>query len=1084
MKIREIDDSPEPTDQQKTLSFYKQLKQKDAEQARVADPLALLDAAFDEAVAAAAESELDRELAEQGLDPDTLTQDALELRRALRAESLRRPGAAPQSSPSRPEAAESSAPHDGPSPEAGPAPSGQQVANASSEKRCAPTAPSRRHGVKKLPREKRFAVGLRTDSQLVKERAALEAILHRVQSRSGLCGRIGCKIDVGSPSAPKVALPDDSEGDRHPSIDLLLICRSPDSFSSADAASAFGLFRSSPDFRFWRTAGRPRTLFLVGSLADPAHSDSARQPERAVELRHADADRESVSLLLYDDPKELEQSLQRELVRWLLETRFALQTGGAASAEIEYPPVRARTTLCISVGGAVHLGDGVRGALAIEHLWNRVGALIGRYQAALGGVYLDIAFFHFHGDDSQERAVKAANLLLRTIPSLIDGVQLGKSPEELSVRLAVHNLPDSESEHPALGIPEGLVFLAALTERPEADAGVLVTSSIREHLPTDLSARCRSAGRFCGEPLWLCESRGPTVFLRGRTERQIDELNSQIVRLETAVQAVTAPPRAVLDVASTAVDKIYALLELLAQRIEERRQRAPGESAAVTKLVEAALAQEERTWKLISGMAARRTEPTGDDAWKAPVYLAAARRGPIVARLRGDADADSTGAIPTPEELPFGGSEIVRQGSSHLLSAGLLNGLRHLVHGDDLDRYTTFTNLASKLKGELSAVLGCGQPVPRNEIQQLGSRLWNLVDLVVAEDQSEPRRVERCLLPQIVSGPFSDPRFVALCHFLYDKRDDASWGPEDALRASGAPVRFENVEELWLCRLLTARDPDARRQAVEQVGLGQLWHLLTYPRTPWPAVVTIVERFAKVHLEGHGQICFDCLTSRLARSLEADGTDDSSLPDIKSVLKVYARFDFSAATSTFERLRKLVELFFERAGGSPRQAEEFWRESLEDTVPASVRPERLLGVLSSLPMVVQRHLASEGLYIEHFACHPDYRIARETARFIRPGRLKKVVAPGSLNGRLLRDLLIRSELWNDLGDLEAVLKHPKCDPSFASHQLSRLSKPALLRIVRNPGANPQIRKQAGRIIHVHGFHPRDRPGPKLGRANG
>ena len=651
----------------------------------------------------------------------------------------------------------------------------------------------------RLSREKSFVVGLRTDSRLVKECAALGAILHKVQSKSGLGGRIGCKIDVGSPSAPKVASPDDPEGEKRPSIDLLLICRSPESFSSVDAASAFGLFRSSPDFRFWRTCG-PAAHPLPRRVARrPGAIGFAVQPDRAVELRHADADRESVSLLLYDDPKELEQSLQLELVRWLFKICFALQTGGTASAEIEYPPVRARTTLCISAGGAVHLGDGARGALAIEHLWNRVGAVIGKYQAALGGVYLDIAYFHFHGNDSQERAVKGSeppaahnSVPGRRCPAR-GGARRGVSP----VRLSIHDLPDSKSERPALGIPEVLAFLAALTERPEADAGILVTTSIREQLPADLSGRFRSAGRFCGEPLWLCESRGPSVFLRGRTERNLDELDSQIVRLETAVRATTAPAREVLDVASTAVDKIYALLDLLAQRIEERRQRAHGGGAvAATALAETALAQEERAWKLIAGMNTRRAEPTGDAAWKAPVYLAAARRGPVVARLRGD--ADPTGTIPTPKDLPFGGSEIVRQGSSHLLGAGLLHGLRHLVHGDDLDTYTTFTNLASKFKSELLAVLGCGQPVPRNEIQQLGSRLWSLVDLIVAEDQSEPRRVDRCLLPQIVSGPFSDPRFAALCHFLYDTRDDASWGPEDALRASGAPVQFENVEKMWL----------------------------------------------------------------------------------------------------------------------------------------------------------------------------------------------------------------------------------------------------------------------------------------------
>ena len=66
MKIRDIDGSPEPTDQQKTLAFYRNLKKKEAEQARVADPLALIDAAADEALAAADGPDLDRKLVRRG----------------------------------------------------------------------------------------------------------------------------------------------------------------------------------------------------------------------------------------------------------------------------------------------------------------------------------------------------------------------------------------------------------------------------------------------------------------------------------------------------------------------------------------------------------------------------------------------------------------------------------------------------------------------------------------------------------------------------------------------------------------------------------------------------------------------------------------------------------------------------------------------------------------------------------------------------------------------------------------------------------------------------------------------------------
>ncbi len=1081
MKSHEIDDRPDLTQQQKTLAFYRNCKQKEAKAVRVRDPLALIDDAVDEALAAAAGPDLDQDLAAQGFDPATLARNALRLRTALRAESLRTSEDTRSNSPSGSESPRASASSSPVSVQEAPLATKQRTQQRPVGTGRSTRSPGYLGGALQSSRTKRYVVGLRTDPQLVDERAALAEILHRVQSKSGLGGRIGYSI-VFDPLCSSEATECNRLGvDGEASIDLLLICRSPKSFSApASEASGLALLRSSPDLRFWQDAGRPRTLVLLGALSGAARSPSASPTDRALDLRHADTDRESVSLIGYDDPKELEQILLRELTRWLLETRFALQLGGGTSLQIDYPAVRAHTTLCIAFGGAALLGDSVQGNLAVEHLWNRVAAVIGEYQAALGGVFLDIAFFHFQGFDCHRRAVQAAELLLRTVPSLVDRDKAATNPDDLSVRLCVHELPATTGPSPT--VPEGLVFLAALTESPEADAGILVTASVRQRLPAELSARFRSIGRFCGEPLWLFESRGPTILLRGRTMRRIDELESQIVRLETAVRAAAAPARAVLDVVSTAVDKIYALLAFLANRAQRRRDRAPGELAELTSLVESALGQEERAWHLISEMVARGAESTDDDAWKAPVYLAAARRGPIVAQLR--KVAEPAGTIPTPNELPFQGARIIRAGKDHRLNASLLDDLRHLIHGDDLDTYSTFTNLASNFKSELLAVFGCGQPVPQDEIRQLGSRLWILVDLAVAEDESEPRRVDRCLVPQIASGPFGDERFAALCNFLFDSPKEETWGPEDALRAAGALVRFENVETLWTCRLLTARKPVERLQAIEQVALGRLWNLLTYPRTPWATVVTIVQRFAKVHLEGHGQICFDCLTSRLARTLNAGSGEDHSLPEIREVLKAFGQFDFSVTTSKFEQLRKLVELYIDRTGGPARQAEEFWRAGAQGGVPASAQPERMPEILSALPAVVQRHLASEGRYIEHFACHPDYRIARETARFIRPHRLRQIVAPGSLNGRLLRDLLRQPGLWNDPGDLEVVLNHPKCDPFFANHQLSRLSPQALLRIVRNPGANPQIRRQAGRIIHVHGFHPRGRPGSTLGRAGG
>jgi hypothetical protein len=1024
--------------------------------------LAALEGPYEEAVDAATDEELDEELARLGFDPEEITRSAGTFRRRLHERYLVDAETDAESAcPTGPNEAPGRWPRS-------PYPEGVEADRAEAVEVSGSAAPARRR------------VLVAADRGRVAEASSIRGNVHRLLATTGLAGRLGLRFEViYVEDLGQRAIEAWLRTAQHP-LDLVIACISADASSEVSSWLSHWPLGDVRDQRPENSqqlgdgaARGPRVVELVAVDRCLVGKSRGGPPERVPHPAWFDVGPPDIEVRCYEDAREFEQTCERVLARWLLHVRLELLYG---RVDVPHPPAAARTTLCLSLAGGSALGgDPVEMSEGSVHLWNRIGALIGACEGTLSGRFLDVAFFDFFGADRHCRAIEAALRLIGETARSRHGDPA--SGRVAFLRLAVHDLPEHPKEGRAL--PEGFGFMLALAERPEVSTGFAATASVVDGLEEETKATFRSGGRFCGVPYAVCEAPPVTSRIAASTlsARDLDDVSRFRVELEAAASATGAPKNRLLDAVDTAVGRFYTAVEACCRRVETERGETGRARAGTLDLVRRILSEESRTWELVERVSSRSMSEGGDGSWRAPLYIAAARRASVVFELE-----RASGLAAAAETEGVGAWRMAGAGrepeAAEPPAGNMLKAIRRVLRGDELDAYTGFIELATYFKAPVvrylrevrkAAEVGCME-------QWLQGRLWQVAELLVAEDASELESSGCLLVPAVLSSPLADVRFRALCRFLDEDRRARGWKPADELRARGAVVSPGHEQKLWQGRLLTARDPDRRHEAAEQLHWNALWPLLTYPRTPLASIAAIAARFASVRFERYGQVCLDCVAPRLQRCLDPEYVDDGTLAGVRACINVFSRFQFAASAGSFERLGVVSDLYRQRratrglAVDSP--LDPLLARAPEDLASPEERKELLFG----LPLVVQRHLASEGLYLDFFACHPDYRIARETLRHVRADRVERFASLRGINGALFHDLLRAPGLFNRPGALETALRHPKCDPGFATRNLSRLGRAGLLRLIRDPGVNAEIRSRAESHLNVRGF-PRASPAP-------
>jgi hypothetical protein len=260
------------------------------------------------------------------------------------------------------------------------------------------------------------------------------------------------------------------------------------------------------------------------------------------------------------------------------------------------------------------------------------------------------------------------------------------------------------------------------------------------------------------------------------------------------------------------------------------------------------------------------------------------------------------------------------------------------------------------------------------------------------------------------------------------------------------------------CLLIAHPKDETRKFVVENMPFKELWNIIAYSKTPLTVLREIAEHLRRPpgnadRIKVFFLLTLLCLINALFEDLRLD-----LLQQIKGIIEIFYEFDFFAEGRYFRRLNDLTMRFKKKAHEDEIQIIENGRRRLEQDAAAKKDIiDKPPACLKELPPTVQRKLARGGEYLEYFCTSTNNVVADEVYRYINYNNIGRFMFISAINGKLLKKLLNKDELFQNNSAIYAALCHPKCDSDFASRYAGRLNRNLLQKIVDNRNVNSSVR---------------------------
>lgn len=381
-----------------------------------------------------------------------------------------------------------------------------------------------------------------------------------------------------------------------------------------------------------------------------------------------------------------------------------------------------------------------------------------------------------------------------------------------------------------------------------------------------------------------------------------------------------------------------------------------------------------------------------------------------------------------------------------------------LVRAGELDLLAAFSALAATERSRLIEFLRHDRAYPKRH--ELLESLWQVADLVALEDQLQPSQPS--LLAVLCQDLQVGQRFVELARLLGEDEPAVSSVELQRRFAQLGRTEARDLEVLWRSLIHCHSSQAVRRLAATTAPLDALWSVIAHPASPTAAVHAAAAEVAARGDEDLRKVLFDCIKSRLFSSLGrlAQSAEAHLLGEI---VHLFFQFDFFIQTRYFEQLVSLLQLYRAQArrfGLDLALLDRHWHR-LEIARHRAGNPEATLPQgLDRLPLPIQRHLAREGCYLTHFACHANHLIAREVVHFIHADNLERFLRLNEVNRQLLEEALRRVDLTSRRELVIEVLTHSKCPQIFAGRHLPRLASHELHRIIQSASTHSEVKRKA------------------------
>jgi hypothetical protein len=624
--------------------------------------------------------------------------------------------------------------------------------------------------------------------------------------------------------------------------------------------------------------------------------------------------------------------------------------------------------------------------------------------------------------------------------------------------------------NPTSRIVSDVINLVKHLESKATDADCLcVTEVFHRRLPPGLAAAFGFRGSFEGARTLQFPQRSQGV---GPSDRDIEDLVSGVSEAARKINdqlAELAQESASGEGLGSAMDLLYSSLERYGRFFPTLDERwSPEYFEALTLRTRTLLETEKRTQDLLSR---HYTEAEGSraDRLKAILDIAGSRRTGIVlplARLEAQSERRAKRA-----QMATSTSELRRETLAAVtrspIDEELIAAATRLTHADDLGEELAFAELFGRRRSELITFIA--SEAERPERPALVARLWHVADLVLLEDLHRDARADQSNSSRVFATLLTDRTLGArfqLIQGVLESKEPVTPAALDQVLATAGITEIAGGRELLLRCILVAHDMEWRRQqAASALGLESIWRTIAYPKISVLSLLSACHRFATTEDDDSKKLFFDCVRSRLSRELKEPGPEWQRVEPL--LILFFDKFECFVEDSYFERLEDLVG-HFRKVADAHGQKMEYFDSLMGRLTKAKMElgnpSAKLPASIHRMPLVVQRHLAREGCHVEHFALHPDWRIAGEVLHHVTLTNIDRLLRYRGINGQLFNQLLRREEFFHKKSAVLGALGHPKCDQAFADRYLPRLDRRELERYANDASSSPLVRMRAKALL--------------------
>jgi hypothetical protein len=242
---------------------------------------------------------------------------------------------------------------------------------------------------------------------------------------------------------------------------------------------------------------------------------------------------------------------------------------------------------------------------------------------------------------------------------------------------------------------------------------------------------------------------------------------------------------------------------------------------------------------------------------------------------------------------------------------------------------------------------------------------------------------------------------------------------------------------------------------VATLAPSEFWSVVSYPRTPVPALADILERLVQPDVpEDHRKVFVDCTHKTLL-----DPRDPVDVQAARRILNRLFAFDFLVEDDYFQyvlEINESVERAEKRLGFEDpliAQYVEILKAQKDEVGIRPTRPPSFAGI----PLTLQRKLAREGMHLMLFVRHPHPKVALETVRHINSsGRAQQVVELSNVNSLVLVEIARREELFRSAPARLALVGNPRTPLVAAQRYIPLLQLADLKRFASSHDVNPEV----------------------------